>query len=66
MAYWQLGNYDDTNAQWAVRKGPWKLIGNVREPTGKGKKMDLEKLFLVNLDKDISEKNNLAKSNPKK
>ena len=63
---WQFGDYDDETAQWAVRKGPWKLIGNVNEPSGSGPKINLEKLFLVNLDNDISEKNNLAKSNPKK
>ncbi|MCM4168373.1 N-acetylgalactosamine-6-O-sulfatase [Arenibacter antarcticus] len=64
--HWQFGSYDDNTAQWAVRKGPWKLIGNVNEPSGKGKKIELDKLFLVNLDEDITEKNNLAKSNPKK
>ncbi|HET8737978.1 MAG TPA: sulfatase-like hydrolase/transferase, partial [Pricia sp.] len=67
VVHWQLGGYDDRTAQWAVRKGPWKLIGNVREPQGKeGQKADLPKLFLVNLDNDISEQNNLAASHPKK
>jgi len=64
--HWQLGDYDDKMAQWAVRKGPWKLIGNVNEPAGNAKKIDLEELYLVNLDRDIGEKNNLAKSDPKK
>lgn len=66
IVYWQLGGYDDKTAQWVVRKGPWKLIGNVNEPKGKAEKTDLPKLFLANLDDDISEKNNLAESNPKK
>lgn len=66
VVHWQFGNYDDVSAQWAVRRGPWKLIGNVNEPSGSGPKINLEKLFLVNLDNDISEKSNLAKSNPKK
>ncbi len=66
VVHWQFGNYDDKTAQWAVRKGSWKLIGNVNEPSGQGAKKNLDKLFLVNLDKDIGEKNNLAKSNPKK
>lgn len=66
VVYWQFGNYDDKTSQWAVRKGPWKLIGNVEEPSSGAAKIDLEKLFLVNLDNDISEKNNLAESNPKK
>lgn len=66
VVYWQLGGYDDKTAQWVVRKGPWKLIGNVNEPMGKAKKTDLPKLFLANLNDDISEQNNLAESNPKK
>jgi arylsulfatase A-like enzyme len=66
VVHWQFGDYDDEKAQWAVRKGPWKLIGNVNEPSGQGEKNNLDKLFLVNLDNDIGEKNNLAKSNPKK
>ena len=66
VVHWQLDNYDDKMAQWAIRKGPWKLIGNVREPIGKGEKIDLDKLYLVNLDNDIGEKNNLAKSDPEK
>ncbi len=64
--YWQFGAYDDQKAQWAVRKGPWKLIGNVNEPLGKEKAKDLPSLFLVNLENDISEKDNRAKSNPEK
>lgn len=63
---WQLGGYDDETAQWAVRKGPWKLIGNVREPRGKEEPVDLPELFLVNLEEDISEQKNLAESQPKK
>ncbi len=66
VIYWQYGNYDDGVAQWAVRKGPWKLIGNPNEPLSSGGKMDLDKLFLANLDEDISEKKNLADSNPEK
>lgn len=66
VVHWQFGSYDDNTAQWAVRKGPWKLIGNVNEPMGQAKKMDLEKLFLVNLDNDISERKNLADTDPKK
>lgn len=66
VVYWQYGNYDDKTSQWAVRKGPWKLVGNVEEPSGRAAKINLEKLFLVNLNNDISEKNNLAESNPEK
>lgn len=66
VVYWQYGSYSDEHAQWAVRKGPWKLIGNVHEPSGSPKKHQLDPLFLVNLERDISEQENLAKSNPKK
>lgn len=66
ILHWQFGSYDDNTAQWAVRNGPWKLIGNVNEPAGKGVKMDLANLFLVNLEDDVSEKHNLAESNPEK
>lgn len=62
----QLGGYDDNTAQWVVRKGPWKLIGNVNEPLGEEKQKDMPGLFLVNLDEDIGEQNNLADTNPKK
>ncbi|HDZ13286.1 hypothetical protein LCGC14_1079320 [marine sediment metagenome] len=64
IVYWQLGGYDDSTAQWAVRKGPWKLIGNVKEPMGKAGQNDLPDLFLVNLEDDIAERNNLAETNP--
>ncbi|HLT51633.1 MAG TPA: sulfatase-like hydrolase/transferase [Arenibacter sp.] len=66
VIHWQFGSYDDKTAQWAVRKGPWKLIGNVQEPSGKAAKIDLPKLFLINLDEDVAEQNNLAQSDPKK
>ncbi len=66
VMHWQVNSYDDSVAQWAVRKGPWKLIGNVREPTSTGERTDVDQLFLLNLENDISEKNNLVKSNPEK
>ncbi|MFT7034098.1 MAG: arylsulfatase A-like enzyme, partial [Cyclobacteriaceae bacterium] len=66
ILYWQYGNYDDNTAQWAVRKDNWKLIGNGNEPSTDGSKIEVDKIFLVDLDKDISEKKNLAKDNPKK
>ncbi|WP_127137618.1 sulfatase-like hydrolase/transferase [Flagellimonas oceanensis] len=65
VVYWQFGNYSDVKSQWAVRKGPWKLIGNVYEPMGKEKPSNLPSLYLVNLERDIAEKKNLAASNPK-
>ena len=59
--HWKLGR------QWAVRKGSWKLLGNPTDPAEKyplrGKE---DELFLVNLEEDLSEKNNLAKKYPEK
>lgn len=55
--FWILGS--GKNAQWVVRSGDWKLLGNARDPISKE---SVPPLFLVNLDKDIAEKNNLANS----
>lgn len=58
--YWQIGK------SWAIREGEWKLLGNPRDtsqllPLGKD-----DQIFLVNLSKDIGEKNNLAARYPEK
>ena len=66
VLHWQVGTYDDTESQWAVRKGPWKLIGNVKEPMGREEAPDLADLFLVKLDEDITEQKNLQDANPEK
>jgi uncharacterized sulfatase len=58
MFYW-------TNAQLhAVRKGPWKLHLKQREPVNYGKQVDLAKPELYHLERDISEKYNLAERYP--
>jgi arylsulfatase A-like enzyme len=60
--YWQLGR--GKGAQWVVRQGDWKLLGN---PTDRSEKAPLtkdDKLFLVNLAEDISEMTNLAPKHP--
>ena len=58
---WQLGK------QWAVRKGDWKLIGNPRDPSATNS-LDPKKdnLFLINLNRDISETTNLVEEHPEK
>jgi arylsulfatase A-like enzyme len=63
VVYWQHGSYDDNIAQWVVRKGDWKLIGNAKERVKEGEIIE-DKLFLSNLKMDISEKGNLAKKYP--
>jgi arylsulfatase A len=60
--YWQLGS--GNNAQWVVRQGDWKLLGNPHDYSDKAPITKDDKLFLVNLGKDISEMTNLAKDHP--
>ena len=60
--YWHLGA--GKKAQWAVREGNWKLLGN---PTDTSKKAPLttdDNLFLVDLDSDLGEMHNLAAAHP--
>ncbi|MCA9160180.1 MAG: sulfatase-like hydrolase/transferase [Planctomycetales bacterium] len=60
--YWLLGR--GPQAQWAVRQGNWKLLGNPkdpRQPNSLGKDDDL---FLVDLSDDISESKNVAAMHP--
>ncbi len=67
VMHWQNGSYDENNCQWAIRQGDWKLIGNARDPklelTSREK---VDKLFLVNLKMDVTEKENLADKYPDK
>ncbi len=63
VMYWQHGNYDDNIAQWVVRKGDWKLIGNAKERKKEGV-VEEKKLFLANLKMDISETENLIEKYP--
>ena len=65
--YWRLGGNPD-KAKWAVRKGPWKLLGNTAEnvrPEGVAELSgDDRKLFLANLREDIGETTNRKKDYP--
>ena len=57
---WEMDN------QWAVRKGDWKLLHDVRETT-QGKPRDvILGYFLVNLAEDPSESTNVADKYPEK
>ncbi len=60
VLHWQISNGE--KAQWAVRLGDWKLIGNPNDPTKEGPLPD--RLFLSNLAKDIGEANNVAQDFP--
>lgn len=55
--FWMLGRGD--RAQWAVRRGPWKLLGNPVDRSEKAAKGKLPSRFLVNLSTDTGESNNV-------
>ncbi len=60
VLHWQVGA--GGGAQWAVRQGPWKLIGN---PQIHGEKFGPDdRLFLTNTEQDPSEATNLAGQYP--
>jgi len=65
ITYWQHGSYDDNVAQWVVRRGDWKLIGNAKERTKEGEIAE-DKLFLSNLVMDETERENFANKFPQK
>ncbi|SHM74205.1 Arylsulfatase A [Cyclobacterium lianum] len=65
IMYWGTGNPENKNHPWAVRKGPWKLLGNPSDPTGKLTFSEEDKLYLVNLEMDETESRNLSSEYPK-
>ncbi|MDP6445601.1 MAG: sulfatase-like hydrolase/transferase [Pirellulaceae bacterium] len=60
--YWRLGR--GGGAQWALRQGDWKLLGNPQDRSNKGQLTKEDKLFLANLANDIGESNNVADEHP--
>ncbi len=62
--YWRLGN--GGGAQWAVRKGDWKLLGNPKDPRQPNALTDDDQIFLVNLDQDLGETQNASTKHPAK
>ncbi|MFT7427216.1 MAG: arylsulfatase A-like enzyme [Algoriphagus sp.] len=63
LMHWGTGNPENPKAAWAVRKGPWKLLGNPTDPTKKLNFGEADKLYLVNLQQDSTEVKNLATEN---
>ena len=57
VVHWTIGT------SWAVRRGPWKLIGKPNDTSGKAP-LDDKELFLANLDADVGEMKNLATAHP--
>lgn len=62
--YWRLGN--GQGSQWGVRQGPWKLLGNPKDPRQPESLSSQDQLFLVNLEQDVAEAHNLAKQHLEK
>jgi arylsulfatase A-like enzyme len=62
--HWATGNPENPKAAWAVRKGPWKLLGNPTDPTNKLTFGEADQLYLVHLERDSTEVKNLARENP--
>lgn len=60
--FWLLGRGE--RAQWAVRQGDWKLLGNPTDRSETASQVKLPSRFLVNLAKDIGEKTNVAEQYP--
>ncbi len=61
VMYWRMGE------RWAVRKGPWKLLVNPRDDSGRHPlDPEADRVFLANLETDIGESRNLAAGNPEK
>ncbi|MEZ5325290.1 MAG: sulfatase-like hydrolase/transferase [Verrucomicrobiales bacterium] len=61
--HWMLGTNAE-RAQWAVREGAWKLIGNANDTTDGRNISKIPGLFLANLDNDPSETTNIADQHP--
>ncbi len=60
--YWHLGT--GNRAQWVVRKGNWKLLGNPQDRRAPESLGEEDKVFLANLELDKTESENLAKLHP--
>ena len=54
----------ESNRHWAVRRGDWKLVHNGPASRHQGRRIEKVDNFLSNLDKDVSETNNLAANYP--
>lgn len=62
VLHWHLSG--GKRPQWAVRQGPWKLIGNVITTSSDDLAAQDKQLFLTNLEQDVSEVKNLASQHP--
>ena len=64
VMHWATGNPEVTTNSWAVRKGPWKLLGNPFDPAKNLTFTEEDKIYLVNLSQDSTESKNLKMEHP--
>tara|TARA_R110000868_G_scaffold29844_1_gene110782 strand:+ start:20486 stop:21874 length:1389 start_codon:yes stop_codon:yes gene_type:complete len=64
--FWGTGDPENKKHAWAVRKGPWKLLGNPTDPTGKLTFTENDRLYLTNMEMDSTEHKNLGQQYPEK
>ncbi len=62
VLHWQTGT--GRGAQWAVREGKWKLLGNARDTSDGKTPPERFPLFLADLESDVSETKNYAADHP--
>jgi arylsulfatase A-like enzyme len=62
ILHFQLGN--GPRAQWAVREGDWKLLGNAKDTSKTSTAPLMKELFLSNVAKDVGEQKNFAADEP--
>jgi arylsulfatase A len=62
VLHWHVGA--GPAAQWAVRAGDWKLVGNAQDTSGGKLSAEDKKLFLADLQADLSETRNQAGARP--
>ena len=63
MFHWQSGG-NKNRPQWAVRRGPWKLIAHPNDTSHLAEILPTDDRFLVNLDDSVQELSNLAAKYP--
>jgi arylsulfatase A-like enzyme len=64
VLHWQSGRGIGGKPQWAVRRGPWKLIGNPNDTSKTAPLTANDALFLSNLDEDARELTNISGDYP--
>ena len=62
--HWQSGRGLGGKPQWALREGNWKLLGNPKDTSDKAKLTNDDRLFLIDLQKDVGEMKNIARDHP--